>query len=464
MRAKRGSIVFFLLTLTLFACAGRPLNQSRVQERVPQTAQEYFERGYARLGEDDYQGAIPAFTRAIELDPANPRYYRARAGVYRVLENNEGALTDYTAAIELTPPSELARTSLFQKSLYELRAAVRKELQDYRGAAEDLTKLIDLNPESFRVYVQRAEIRELEGNMDAAIEDVTRAIELGQSPFLYSRRAKLREKNGDVDGAIADCMRALQADPGNPLCSRFLAQWGRKKEPQIVGSQPAQPRTTAMTQERSPEKKKAEGAPPGVKGPKAEVSPKMAKRAEARPETAKPAETLAKAEKPTPEPLAKVAKPRVKTKIEYSVQVATLVLERNVLALKERLEKLGYSPIIRKTTARIPRHRVFGGEFSSREEVEQTARRLNVDGFPSKLVNIEGGKFRLEVGSFLRLNEAIDVAHRLQKKNYTAKIVSKAAFTPVHQVRVGKYENRPEALKALEVLKKKGFAPLIVKR
>ncbi len=197
--------------------------------------------------------------------------------------------------------------------------------------------------------------------------------------------------------------------------------------------------------------KKAEA----VKRPKARVAPEVAKAAKASPERPKPAETLAKVERPAS---------KAKTRKDYSIQVASLVLQRNALSLKERLEKLGYNPIIRTTTARITRHRVFAGEYSSREEAEQTARRMNVDGVPSNLVEGESGKFRLEVGSFFQLNKAIDLAHDLQKKTYTPKIVSEAASTPIHQVRVGEYENRAEALKVIAVLKGKGFAPLIVKR
>lgn len=183
----------------------------------------------------------------------------------------------------------------------------------------------------------------------------------------------------------------------------------------------------------------------------------------------------ARAEKPSPEPQAKVEKPapQAMAKVpttpgtverQYAIQVASLVREQNALSLQKRLEKMGYTPDVRKVTARITQHRVYVGEFNSREEAGRTARQLNVDGFPSNVVAIKGGKFALEAGSFLRLNEAIDLARNLQTKNYTAKIVSDPVPTAVHQVRVGKYGNRAEALKALDSLKRKGFEPLVVTR
>jgi len=444
---QRKPLVVLILVVTLAACAGPSRDKPSTQGRVPPTAQEYFELGYVRLAEDDYQEAVRAFSRAIELDPSDARYYRARARVYRVLENKEGALADYSAAIALTDPSELARTSFFQKSLYEQRAGVRRELKQYRGAADDLTRLIELNPKSFPLYVQRAEVHQLDGNLAAATEDVTKAIALEPAPFLYAYRARLREQRGDMDGAIADCTRTLESDPANAACARWVAQWRAKREPQALAAQPPPP-----------------APPPVVKPPEPAPSPQVAKPTEPRPEPPKPAETVARPEQPTPQPPPQVAQPAGKTKAGYSIQVATLVLEKNAISLRERLEKLGYSPEVRKTTARITRHRVTSGEFTSREEAEQAARRLQADGFPSNVVEGEDGKFRPEVGSFFRQDDALDLARILEKKNHAAKVVSQPASTPVHQVWVGEYEDQAEALKMLGTLERQGLNPVLVRR
>jgi cell division septation protein DedD len=196
-------------------------------------------------------------------------------------------------------------------------------------------------------------------------------------------------------------------------------------------------------------------APPTVTAPpKADVPPAGGK----------PPEAPRREEEPALKPTVKVTEPTVSREKRYTVQVAALVVERNALTLKARLEQLGFRPNIRTTTAPITRHRVYAGEFGSREEAERIARRLNVDGFPSNLVEGEHGKFRPEVGSFFRLDGAIDLAHDLQEKNYTSKIVSRAVPTRIHAVRVGIYPSRPEALEALEALKTQGFAPVILRQ
>jgi cell division protein FtsN len=201
-----------------------------------------------------------------------------------------------------------------------------------------------------------------------------------------------------------------------------------------------------------PERAKA-AAPPVVTGPPVSEVPT----GEARPSEAAPSIPV-----PPPKPATTGSPPPVKAEQRYAITVATLVFERNALSLKERLEKLGYSPTIHMITTPLTRHRVSVGELASREEGEQAARSLKADGFSSTLVTADGGKVRLEVGSYFHLNEAIDVAHRLQKKGYTTKIDSQTVPTSMHQVRVGTYQNREEALKALDNLKRQGFTPLVV--
>lgn len=240
--------------------------------------------------------------------------------------------------------------------------------------------------------------------------------------------------------------------PPPPISMRERGAPRQPLTPPAVKEEDVRPPLPAKTPR--PEKKTVKVAPPVVKAPTTE-GPR---------ESPRPPEPPAEAEKPVPKPLAKVSKPVVTAKKEYSIQIASLVRQRNVHSLKKRLEKLGYSPIVRKTTVPITRHRVYASEFSSREEAERVARRLNVDGFPSNLVEVEPGKFGLEIGSSFNLNGAIDMARSLEKKNYDPKIVSVTTPTPVHQVRVGEYENRVEALKELEVLKGHGFSPIIVRR
>jgi cell division septation protein DedD len=200
--------------------------------------------------------------------------------------------------------------------------------------------------------------------------------------------------------------------------------------------------------------------PTGQAPPKATTPPE----AKVPPSVSRPPAAPRVTEKPAAKPMAPVTEPEVKRGKRYTVQVAALVVEDNAAALKARLEQMGFRPIIHTTTAPITLYRVYGGEFEKREEAEQIARRLKVDGLPSSVVETEGGKFGPEVGSFVHFNQAIDLARDLQKKNYTPKVVSKAVPTPVHAVRVGDYQDRSEAVEVLEALTRQGFTPVILQQ
>jgi len=236
-----------------------------------------------------------------------------------------------------------------------------------------------------------------------------------------------------------DIVEIEPADTGGEWCKvREVEVWG--KSGYALCQDVARRRPTAKAPPKATR-------PPEAKVPPAVGSPPAAPRV---------------TKEPASKPMATVKEPELKREKRYTVQVAALVVERNAAALKARLEQLGFRPIIHMMTAPITRHRVYSGEFANRKEAEQTAQRLKVDGFPSNVIETEGGKFGLEVGSFVDLNEAIDLAHSLQKKNYAPKVVSKAVSTPVHAVRVGEYQNRSEAVEVLEALKRQGFTPIIV--
>lgn len=166
--------------------------------------------------------------------------------------------------------------------------------------------------------------------------------------------------------------------------------------------------------------------------------------------------------KPASVPLAKARDSGITTATRYAVLVASLVDQGNALSVKRKLEDLGYTPVIHMTTAPIARYRVYEGEFRSREQAERTARRLNVDGFASNLVETAGKRYRLEIGWYFSFEKANDLANALKAKNYDPKIVSKTAPTPMHQVRVGGFADRAEALKVVEALQKEGLSARIV--
>lgn len=178
------------------------------------------------------------------------------------------------------------------------------------------------------------------------------------------------------------------------------------------------------------------------------------------------ASKAAPVEKPV-SPAKAEAKPREKRApkaalANYSLQMGAMVMEQNAEALKRKLNAGGYPAVIRKGTAYVTKQIVTVGEPTGKREAEDLSRRLNVDGFPSQLLAV-GGKYTPQIGAFFNLDEAIDLARELQKKNYPPKITSKPATTVVFQVRHGKFNSRAAAVRRGEELKGKGFSFLVVR-
>lgn len=196
------------------------------------------------------------------------------------------------------------------------------------------------------------------------------------------------------------------------------------------------------------EAKQAPAAPPAkVAAPAAPSKEAAPGKAAAAPSA--PAKAEAKrAEKPTP--------------TRYSLQIGAMVMEENATALKRKLDASGFPAVIRKGKAYVTKQIVTVGEPSGKRDAEDISRRLNVDGFPSQLLAV-GGKYTPQIGAFFNLDEAIDLARELQKKNYPPKITSKPTTTVVYQVRYGKFNSRAAAVRRGEELKGKGFSFLVVR-
>jgi cell division protein FtsN len=256
----------------------------------------------------------------------------------------------------------------------------------------------------------------------------------------------------------------------------------RPTVPVPTSSAPAPP----ATKEASPAPLKAAPSKPEVKAEgkeSAQTPPVSTKTAEpvkpaapvkVMPEATAPTKPVTPA-KPSAEPvapakpMAPIAKAEIKPPAKsgsaaskgFSVQLGAMAQQENAESLKRRLDAGGYQAIVRKGSGFASSHRVTVSEPTGKPEAEEMARRLNVDGFPSQLVPVEG-KFAPQVGSFVNLDEAIDLARELQKRNYRPKITSKPATTVLFQVRHGQFDTRAAAMKRGEELRAKGFNAWVV--
>ena len=118
----------------------------------------------------------------------------------------------YTEIIELEESPHAKALTYSQRSfLYERKG-------DLNRAIADLTKALELTPDDPLAYDSRGRAYERKGDLDRAIADFTKALELTpDDPLDYGFRGLAYEKKGDLDRAIADFTKVLELNPDYPL-------------------------------------------------------------------------------------------------------------------------------------------------------------------------------------------------------------------------------------------------------
>ena len=190
---------------------------------VPLIAWSLFVRGIAKGRRGDYDGAIADYTAAIELPSAQADDV-ARALIMRGITKGkygdyDGAFTDCTAAIEL-PDAQAEQVA----NAHVCRGVMKGKRGDNDGAIADYTAAIELPGaqanDVARALVERGYTKGVHGDYDGAIADWTAAIELPSAPAMLVSNALVhrggrKEQRGDNDGAIADWTAAIEL-PGAP--------------------------------------------------------------------------------------------------------------------------------------------------------------------------------------------------------------------------------------------------------
>ena len=129
--------------------------------------------GYLRsVGEGiDWEAAMVAYTKAIELNPAYAGAYNNRGNVKKALDRREEAIADYSQAIKLNPTDP---------GLYNNRGMARYDLRQYEAAFADFNRSIELNPAYAEAYNSRGVANVALRRTNEAREDFQKALDLAQ--------------------------------------------------------------------------------------------------------------------------------------------------------------------------------------------------------------------------------------------------------------------------------------------
>jgi len=85
------------------------------------------------------------------------------------------------------------------------RGVARQKKGDLDGALADYNRAIELNPHDATPYNNRGLVKMAKGNLDGALADYDRALQISPRNFeIHANRGVVRQRKGDLNGALAD--------------------------------------------------------------------------------------------------------------------------------------------------------------------------------------------------------------------------------------------------------------------
>ena len=157
---------------------------------------------------DDVNKAVVDLNQALELDPENTEALQRRGLLYLSSQRLDEAVEDLTQILEKDETDVIALQAVGE---------ALTQLEKYGEAQQFLDKAIEASPDSPINYLLRSRLHHIEGNQEAAIEDLNETIRRAPKnlPALLMR-AQYRLEFDDLELAEGDVDRALQLQPGHP--------------------------------------------------------------------------------------------------------------------------------------------------------------------------------------------------------------------------------------------------------
>lgn len=131
--------------------------------------------------------ALQAANQAIEESPNVDTSYVTRSIIHRHMGNPQMAIDDASKAISIATSvykSNAMKIKVANSSKSDLdfayisRGNARAQLQDYQGAIDDFTQAINLTPDGGQGYYGRGGAKKALGNIQGAINDFEKAAEI----------------------------------------------------------------------------------------------------------------------------------------------------------------------------------------------------------------------------------------------------------------------------------------------
>jgi tetratricopeptide (TPR) repeat protein len=182
-----------------------PVTVAQSSQPNSTTAETYFKQGEDYRNNNQYDKAIAAYNKAIEVNPQYAEAYKNRGIVYLDLKDYDKAMADNNKAIEVNPQYSNA---------YNNRGNVYSDLKEYDKAMADYNKAIEINPQLFQAYHNRGNVYRDLKEYDKAMADYNKTIEINpQNAMAYNNRGIVYHNLKEYDKAMADYNKVLEINP-----------------------------------------------------------------------------------------------------------------------------------------------------------------------------------------------------------------------------------------------------------
>ena len=194
---------------------------NRALQLDSQSTDGWLARAYTQtyLNPATFEGALPAFERAIALDPRNAEAYHVYAGVLFAMGRDSAALAWFQRALVLEPGRGITLDNLATLRYYERRLDEALRLAD-SGLAAD--------PQAYYLHADRAWICLTRGDFACARASADAAVRARPADYLVSTEpllAALEAHDGDTTAARARLDRLLSQRPDPAHLDYTAAGW-----------------------------------------------------------------------------------------------------------------------------------------------------------------------------------------------------------------------------------------------
>ncbi len=164
----------------------------------------------------DFASARTAYSRALEVAPANPRLILSRANAERASGDLRAAIASYEGALALEPASALVMVNL---------AIALGDSGDGARAADWLRRATAADPGEPLAWFNLGNLALQAGDLSGAARHFSRAIEVdGSLAEAHFQLARVHLLEGNAQDALPALRRGLALDPSNDAAREVVAQ------------------------------------------------------------------------------------------------------------------------------------------------------------------------------------------------------------------------------------------------